>query len=338
VETRKERAKFISEVEKGEYFAPSFVTLEEYARNHYLNYVEKELSPASFALYNSILENYIYDYLGDYRLDKLTTQIFEEYFKNLDNHNLSFSTNQKQLNLLKRLMNLAIENEIIKTNPLNKMKPITLVNKKGTVYSDEEIKTFLQLLNIEENHQMSLLLKLAVTTGMRKGEILGLEWKHIDFLNSTIAIKQSLSYTKQVGYHLREPKTNTSIRTISISSLLNRELYKHYKNKLSDKEKAKELWHNDFCFYVFSNDFGKPLYPTYPDRYYKRFCKRNKFKKIRFHDLRHTHVNYLMNQGATLNDVSKRLGHSSISVTVDIYGHLDRSRDQKIASYFDQLL
>src|SRR5699024_6282725 len=118
-------------------------------------------------------------------------------------------------------------------------------------------------------------------------------------------IEQSLSYAKSAGYHLREPKTKTSNRSISISTtVLNEELQQHYQKKLLDKRNAKELWYDHMHFFVFTGDLGKPLYPTYPDRYYNRFCQRHNFKKIRFHDLRHTHVNFLMNRGSILWNIS----------------------------------
>src|SRR5699024_5148841 len=190
----------------------------------------------------------------------------------------------------------------------------------------------------EENKQMALLLKLAVTSGARRGELLALQWKDVDFANNTIHIRHSISYTKEGGYVLRKPKTEKSVRTISINPKIMNELNKHKLIKNTDRLEANELWEGGKYFFVFSSGFGKPFFPTVPSRYFTRLLNRTGFKKIRFHDLRHTHVTYLINKGATLNDISKRLGHSSIAITYDVYGHLDRKKDETIANMFDSIL
>lgn len=208
---------------------------------------------------------------------------------------------------------------------------------KSDIYNTDEIEQFIKILNREENKQMALFLKLAITSGARRGELLALQWNDIDFNNNTIRIEHSLSYTKALGYQVRMPKTESSVRTISISPKIMNELKGHKHLKNTDRIEAKELWEGGKYFFVFSSTFGKPFYPSVPSRYLSRLIERTGLKKIRFHDLRHSHVTYLMNEGATLNDISKRLGHNSISTTYDIYGHLDRKRDKAIADMFNVL-
>lgn len=156
----------------------------------------------------------------------------------------------------------------------------------------------------------------------------------MDFLTNTINIRHSINYTKDNGYQIRKPKTEKSVRTISINSKIMSELSKHKLIKNTDRLEASELWEGGRNFFVFSSDFGNPLFPSVPSRYFSRLLKRTGFKKIRFHDLRHTHVTYLINESDTLNDISKRLGYTSIAI-YDLYSRLDRKKNDKTADMFD---
>lgn len=338
MEARRQLALFVAEIEAGEYVAPSHTKLSLYAKHQYLKHTSKNLAPSTVELYDAILRNYMNDSIGHHPIDKITHVHINDYMEELEGMELSSSTIQKHHNLLNAIFKLAIKNDVIAKNPMDKMDTITVSHKRGSTYTDEEVQQFLELLDQEEYKQMVLMLKLAITTEMRRGELLGLQFEDINSADNTIRIRHSMSYTKENGYELRKPKTDNSIRTISVSRSIINELNKHKMIKSTDRLEANELWEGGKNFFVFSSEFGKPLFPSVPSRYFRRFLKRTGFKKIRFHDLRHTHVNYLMNRGATLNDVSKRLGHSSISITVDVYGHLDRKRDETLADMFNDVL
>lgn len=180
---------------------------------------------------------------------------------------------------------------------------------------------------------------------MRKGELLALQWYDIDFSTNTIHVRHSLSYTKGNGYKLKEPKTKGSIRKIAPPKKLMDELRKHKMKKSTERIEAAELWEGGKHFFVFSSTFGKPLFPV-PNRWWTRFINRanktlkknNKppLKKIRFHDLRHTAATDLINKGANIHSISKRLGHANITTTMNIYGHYLEEADQKIAEMLDE--
>lgn len=337
-EARIKLAKFVTEITTGEYVAPSNTKLKTYAEKQYIKSIERNLAPSTVELYQSLLNNYTYQHLGHYPLEKITHSHIGEYIQVLEDLNFSSSTIQKHHNLLNGLFKLAVRNEVITANPMDKVDKVSVTHEEGDIYDNNEINALINLLNKEDNTQMSLLVKLAVTTGMRRGEILALQWDDVDFNSNTINVRHSLSYTKDHGYQIRQPKTDKSIRTISVSNKLMNELKKHKLIKSTERLEASELWEGGKRFFVFSSTFGKPLYPSVPSRYFRRFLDRTGFKKIRFHDLRHTHVNYLIGKGASIADVSKRLGHSSIAITVDVYGHLDRERDEALANMFDDIL
>src|SRR5699024_10885185 len=197
--------------------------------------------------------------------------------------------------------------------------------KPGEVYNSNELKQLFLLLNQEENNQMVLMVKMALKTGLRKGELLALQWDDVDFATNTIHVRHSLSYTKENGYQLKEPKTKGSIRKVAPPKKLMDELRKHKLIKSTERIEAAELWEGGKCFFVFSTDFGKPFFPSVPNRWRTRFINRVNIglkkndkpllKKIRFHDLRHTAATDLINKGANIHSISKRLGHANITTT-----------------------
>lgn len=226
-EARKKLAAFVTEVEAGEYVAPSHVKLKAYAKLHYLKHIEKNLAPSTVELYDGLLNNYTYDFLGHHSLDKISHVHINDYMEHLEEMEQSSSSIQKHHNLLNGLFKLAIKNDVIGKNPMDKADKISVTYKKGDVYNDEEIQQFLALLEKEENKQMVLMLKLAITTGMRRGELLALQWEDVNLADNTIHIRHSLSYTKKNGYQIRKPKTEKSVRTISVNPKIMNELNKH---------------------------------------------------------------------------------------------------------------
>src|SRR5699024_2218693 len=230
---------------------------------------------------------------------------------------LSSSTRQKHLNVLSNIFKMAHKHKIIEFNPVEEANRVIVRYKDGEVYNDDELKHVLHLLNKEENKQMALLVKLAFNTGMRKGEILALQTDDLDFANNTIHIRHSLSYTKENGYQLKQPKTKNSVRNIGVSSNLMKELKKHVQIKRSNRMEAGELWEGGS--YVFSTSLGNPIHQNVPSKWWSRFIDRmnrersHPLKKIRFHDMRHQFATGLISKGGNINKISKYLGHSSIS-------------------------
>lgn len=181
------------------------------------------------------------------------------------------------------------------------------------------------------------MISLALTTGLRRGELLGLEWKYVNFENGTIDVRQSLTFVKELGYLVKEPKTKNSVRIVSIPPSLIPDLKALKIESSKDRMKSEELWEGGDRFFVFSSWNGKPLYPSSVKTWWSRFTKRHNLKYIRFHDLRHTSVTLLINKGVHAKIISERLGHANILTTMNIYGHALRSADLEAAKHFDSL-
>ena len=181
------------------------------------------------------------------------------------------------------------------------------------------------------------MIKLAITTGLRRSELLGLEWKHIDLDECTIAVKQGLTYSKSSGFQIGELKTKNSKRTVTIPSSLIPELKKLKMKKQQERIATEELWDGGQYFFLFSDYKGTPYHPTSVTTWWRRFINRHKLKYINFHALRHTSATLLINQGIHAKTISSRLGHADIKTTMNTYGHVLEKADREAATKLDIL-
>lgn len=344
-EAKRKLAAFVTEIELGEYVAPSHTQVSNYVKI-WRKEALKRLAPSTVETYDYTLDSRILPNLGHYKLDVIKPIHITNYIEELEADGLSSSTIIKSYNILNSIFKLAVKNDVLKNNPIDKVDRPSVTYKEGKVYDSDELKRLHHLLNKEDNIQMVLIIKLALLTGMRKGEILALQWHDVDFSTNTIHVRHSLSYTKNKGYNLKEPKTKGSIRKVAPPKKFMDELKKHIYTKKTDRMEASELWEGGEYYFVFSSMFGKPLHQDSPNRWWRRFLTRvNKklkeddrplLKKIRFHDLRHTAATDLINRGANPHSISKRLGHANIKTTMNIYGHYLEEADQKIADMLDE--
>lgn len=208
------------------------------------------------------------------------------------------------------------------------------VAKKETSVLDEQqaAQVFIAL----EPDMWRIMITLALTAGLRRGELLALEWKHVDLENGTLDVRQSLSYANGKPI-IKEPKTKSSFRRVSLPSSVVSELKLYLLQCEEEKRKLLDAWEGGDHFFVFSATKGKPLYHTVPGTWFRRFIKRKSLPSIRFHDLRHTSATLLINQGVHAKTIAARLGHADIRTTMNIYGHALQSADQAAADKFETI-
>lgn len=354
-EARKKLAAFVTEVEAGEYVAPSHIKFGNYV-DIWRKDTIKKVSPKTMETYNYALTGRILPALSHLKMEVISHVHINHFIESLEEDELSTSYIKKYHNILSNIFKLAVRNETIKKNPMEKVDSPSVTYEPGQVYNSEELKKLYHLLNKDENRQQVLIIKMALLTGMRKGEILALQWDDVDFSTNTIHVRHSLSYTVQDGYLLKEPKTKGSNRKVAPPKGFMTELKKHILHKRQEKIGAAEMWDSSFGDLVFSTSgidlkdkltlFGKPLNLDSPNRWWKRFLDRVngqlkkedklQIKRIRFHDFRHTAATDLINKGANIHSISKRLGHANITTTMNIYGHYLEEADQKIADMLDE--
>lgn len=341
-----EYVKFKQEVEAGEYIAPQKMTFAAFVEEWKTKYAQRELGAKTLENYLIQVNNRLIPEFGHMALDQIKPMHILTFLEKLQHDGarkdgkegaLSSGMIQYVHRVMKNIFNRAVEWRFIKTNPMQDIKKPKVEQAEISVYDEKEVKQLFEALE-HEKLMWRVMISLALTTGLRRGELLALEWKDIDLDNRIIDVRQSLTFVKDGGYLIKEPKTKNSLRKVSIPQSLLPDLKALKVQCNKDRLNAAELWEGGERFFVFSAWNGKPLYPSSVKTWWSRFIKRNNLRYIRFHDLRHTSATLLINQGVHAKIISERLGHANILTTMNIYGHALRSADQAAADKFDTFL
>lgn len=331
-EAEKIMIKLISELEEGTLVQESSMTVATYLRNWLKTYVEINLSPTSIDGYRDNIEKYIIPHIGNIPLQKLSPLHLQDmYLKLSENGKINRkgglaprSIRYIHMNLSKALRE-AVKMQIIKRNVATMVTIPKVKTYRAAVYNEQEI---ISLLNIAKGTDMEVPITLAATLGLRRGEILGLKWSDINFHECRLIINNNLVSTSE-GAVLKTPKTESSHRTIEISDSIVTMLKKHL---IWQKENKIKLG-RDYCdnSLVCCYPDGNLINPKVFSKKFTRFLERNNLKNIRFHDLRHSNATLMLEYGIPAKVASERLGHSSISVTLDIYSHVTSKMQKDVA-------
>ncbi|WP_165619591.1 tyrosine-type recombinase/integrase [Streptococcus equi] len=252
--------------------------------------------------------------------------------KNSDNP-LSTNTINKIMILLKKIFDVGLRKGYYSTNPVKLLKKLPVEKTKMQFWTVKEFQQFLTLFEQEE-YNIKLLFTVLFFTGLRLGEALALTWKDIDFSSNTIHITKSVYVNKGIS-HISTTKTKAGTRRIVINKKLSQEL-QHWQEH--QKHLLEKFTSDSLTLQVFQSS---PITITKNsvEKQYKKILERdNTLKKIRIHDFRHSHASLLINQGEDYLVVKERLGHASITTTIDTYSHLYPSKQKDLADKLDDLL
>lgn len=335
-----EAFKFEEEVKSNNYIEPSNISFDKFSVK-WIKFLEDDaMSENTLALRIGSLNNHILPILGQLKMKEITTLMLIDLMKNLERKDgrsgeLSISAKQEVYKALASIFIKAGDWKVVQENPMigvdyPKSKKTNKVESLN-VYSESEIKNLLLLLKDEQPH-WRIFITLAFTTGMRRGELLGLKWEHVDLKNGVIKIRQIVSKTR-VGTEVKEPKYN-SIRNVSISQSIISDL-KKYKKHSEDEFDLLGIENNGWVFF---NNEGSYFYPDTPTLWWRRFVKRKKMRFIRLHDLRHTSATLLVAKNVHAKIISERLGHAKIATTMDTYGHVSPATDKEASDKLEDIL
>ena len=192
-----------------------------------------------------------------------------------------------------------------------------------------------ELIKKAQNIDIYIPIMLAVFTGARRGEILGLNWDNVNLEKGTIKIIDNLCSTKN-GLIIKQPKTESGIRTIAISPYLVKILKKHKVDQMKNKMRLGAYYcdNNMVCCY----EDGRLFNPKRVSAKFNEFIEKNNLPVVRFHDLRHSHASLLVKMGVQPKEISTRLGHSNIGISMDLYSHIYEETDREVANNFEKLI
>lgn len=343
-----EYVKFRQEVLSGEYIAPEKMTFASFVEEWKQKYAIKQLRHNTMEAYIGHLSNRVIPAFGHLPLGDIKTMHIVDLLDELgkaeklgkSKGKLSPATIQYVLRAVRSVFNRAVEWKLIKTNPADGVKKPKVERREMDIYSDEEAALLFKALKEEAPH-WRMMITLALTTGLRRGELLGLEWKHIDLEERTLSVEQSLSTSKGNRYVISEPKTKTSIRKLRLSDPLIDELKAYKAHCNEERLQIADLWEEGERYFVFTAMNGKPISPYSVNNYWKKFIEKHNLRYIRFHDLRHTAATWMLNKGmdkgVTIKNVSDILGHADISTTLNLYAHTQEKDKQAAADTFNSL-
>lgn len=338
-----ELAKFIVEVESGEFIAPEKMSFEAFVYEWKTKFAVKHLGLKSIENYTAHLNNRIIPYFKGVQINQIKTMHIIRFLDSINvrldgkNGEVSSATIVYIYRILRSIFLKAVEWRVIKENPMKGVKkPKEVPTNEIQVYDEHDVKLLFKALE-DESFLFRMLITLAISTGMRRGELIALEWKHIDFNDGTLKVVQSISINENGQPVIKPPKTNKSVRTISLPSSTLEMLKKYRMHYLQEKMRILDRWKETDHEFVFPNAYGGSLHFSRPTKWWIKFLDYNGLKKIRFHDLRHTSATLLINQGVHAKIISERLGHADITTTMNVYGHALQSADKSAADKLDAL-
>ena len=238
---------------------------------------------------------------------------------------LSDKTISEYHRLIASILHQAVYWQVIVSNPADRVRPPRRQIKEAAYLDEEQALHLLDLLE-EEPRQFQVMIKLLIYSGMRRGELLGLEWKDVNFKKRIITIRRTSQYTPDKGVFTKGTKTESSVRTIRLPDQAFEMLaeFKEWQNGI--KEYAGYFWEDNDR--LFTQADGKPLHPHTITRKFHEFIKESDLPNICLHSLRHTNITLMIAAGVPLRTVSYRAGHAQTSTTANIYSHVINSVDE----------
>lgn len=235
------------------------------------------------------------------------------------------------LAILRLALEQAVMDEEIPKNPAQNVKLLKREKTEYIPWTKDEVEAFLAYTKESRFYPLYL---LAWVTGMRRSELLGLQWPDIDFQHNQLRVRRSLVKIDG-GHELQEPKTKLSRRTITIPSKATAVLQEQL--EMQKEEARKKIDYNSSAF-VFCNSSGRPYYPDYVTHKFQQDVKSAGLREVRFYDFRHAHATFLLELGEDIKVISDRLGHSTIMLTGDTYTHVQQDIQKRVAQKLEESL
>jgi len=265
----------------------------------------------------------------------LRVQLNELFSVKVKSEKLSGNSINHYHRLISSILTAAVQNQLILSNPAQRVKPPKIGKKEAAHYDDDTAIKLFELLSSEPLKYQAAVY-IAIFGGLRLEEVTGLNWSDIDFDKKTIDINKTSQYITGMGIIEGQTKTEKSARNITISDAVINILKAYRLEQQKERLKLADLWIETGKIFVQWN--GKPMFPSTPSSWFHKWLKKSGLPALKFHDLRHTNASLLISQGVDVALVSKRLGHSQITTTLNIYTHAINKYDAGAAQVLDELL
>jgi integrase len=299
------------------------LTVEKYM-DRWLKSIRGNVRPGTFKPYEAIVRLHVKPTLGTVKLDKLNTMQLEKLYRQKLDAGLSARRVRYIHVTVRKALKDAVRLQLLPRNVADAAIPPRAVKTEIEPLTQDQMRS---LLDAAKGDKLEALYVLAITTGMRQGELIGLQWKDVDLDGGTLRVNRSV-YERVVS----SPKTNAGRRTIRLSKLAESALKQHRVDAATRSERLSE--------WVFPNANGTPIgHQNLHNRSWKPLLRRAGLPhSVRFHDLRHSCISLLLSRGIPVKVVSEMAGHADISVTLSVYGHVLPDMQWTAANGMDEAL
>lgn len=324
----------------GNVFVASEISASDYFNYWYNTYVLTNCKLSTQSYYKRILDNHIIPHFKQYKLKQLTSDALQQFLNLKKRNGLSKNSISNFYGVLSGSLKYAVYPlQYIKDNPMTfvSMPKFDIARKDSSdlkLISVEEFERIIQRFPFGSNFHIPL--QIGFNTGMRGGEIAALTWNDVDLINGTITVKHTLVHGEKGSnsFVLGTPKTASSYRTIHIGKSLIDLLIKHkeYQNK---NREMYGRWYTESNFICTKENGEQITIDSY--KYLSRVVNYELGIRFSMHSLRHTHATLLLEKGANIKDIQKRLGHSKLSTTMDTYSHVTDKMKNATVDIFETI-
>lgn len=283
--------------------------------------------------YRFVLERYVIPYVGRIPLAKLGPADVQRMMRALEEKGLGVSVRRQARVILRRALGEALRWDLVTRNAAALVDAPKGARHRADALSQEQAGTLLAACS---GTALEGVVALALATGMRKGEVLGLRWESVNLPGKTVTVAGTLKRLPDVGLVLDTPKSSSSCRTIPLPAFCADVLAEHRRRQVEQRLFVGPDWHDSG--YVFTTSIGTPLDPRNLTARFQTLCESAGLGRIRFHALRHTAATLMLNNGVPLEVISTTLGHSSYAITADIYAKVAPALQRGAADTMDGLL
>lgn len=346
--TRKEAAEWlaerISERAKGTLVEPTKETVGQLVARWLEKTAPMEVGPSTLRLYTNVFNWYVNPHIGAVPISKLKPQHIQDMLHAILEAGKSPRTAQLARVVLRRALQQAVEWGQLPRNPVDLVKPPRQEREEVQALTPEQLAAFIEAAKKERLHALFI---LAATTGLRKGELLGLRWQDVDLDAGTLTVAQTMKVVleededgkKHDRYTFGQTKTKASRRTITLPALAIAALKKWRAEQNQEKLRLGDASAWQHPELVFTTEVGTPINPNnLRNRGFLRILEAAGLPRIRFHDLRHSYATFLALQGVSDTVMQRVLGHSTITITKNLYVHvLERQKEEaarKVDAFF----
>ncbi len=319
-------------VASGRFSRASQQTLADYLET-WLASIQNSVRPGTLYQYRMTCKNHILPSLGNLRLGEVKPALIQKLYASKLQSGIGARTVEVIKAVLHRAFEQAIKLEILERNPVDATTPPKAPSKEMQFYDENQAN---QLLLAAKGNRNEALYYLAIATGLRQSELLGLKWSDVDWPKKHIKVQRQLKREFKKGDYFSQPKTKNGCRSVVLGKAAIAQLKEHRQRQNLERIVAGDSWQeNDL---IFPTPIGTPKNQSNLYREFTQFLAVVGLPRIRFHDLRHSAATIMLNHGVPPIIVSKRLGHYKVSMTLDIYGHLIPEMQEEAAELIDELI